>query len=192
MIVRTVAACACSLLLTLSACSGSDSTSGPAPAEVTPPVEASGVYEVTGVTIDSETGLSRPIYGRIQLVEAGGDYTAHYELSTLFPGSQAAAATVIGTGQGRLEGGHLEGTADTQLVEASVPGVDVGFAYVPREVGRRVVSMASGDFFADGTVRLTIENEAAAGAEYRPTRTLLVGYRSEDSRRAASVGESDR
>jgi hypothetical protein len=85
----------------------------------------------------------------------------------------------VGTGAGRVEGTVLIGTADTNLLVASVPGVDVGFAYVPREVGPRIVSRSRAEFAADGTLQVEIENEPAEGEDYEPTRTSLVGYRSE-------------
>jgi hypothetical protein len=153
--------------------------SAPVPAADAPKPSAptSGVYEMTGVTVDRATGLQRPIHGTIVVRVQDGSYTTHFELSTLFPGSQATAAQVTGTGEGRIEGSRLVGEAHTQLAVASAPGVDVGFAYVPREVSPRIRSRSTASFFADGSVRAEIENEAEEGAEYAPTKTSLVGYR---------------
>lgn len=44
---------------------------------------------------------------------------------------------------GEVENGKLRGTAQTQLVMATVPGVDTGFVLVPRDVGTRRASAAS-------------------------------------------------
>ena len=151
------------------------------PAEPARPT--SGVYEVTGVTVDRVTAIQRPIYGTIVVRVEDGGYTSHFELSTLFPGSRATAAQVTGTGEGRVEGTRLVGEAHTQLAVTSAPGVDVGFAYVPREVSRRILSRSSASFFADGSVRVEIENAAEEGSEYSPTKTTLVGFR-----RAATEG----
>ena len=148
-----------------------EAAGGPAPASIT------GRYEVTGVTIDQATGGQRPILGRMSLRVEGDRYTSHFELSTRYPGSQAVPAEVVGTGQGTVEGDLLRGSADTTLVASSVPGVDVGFAFVPREVSTRIVSTSEARLFADGSVRIEIENAPASGAEYAPTRTILVGYR---------------
>jgi hypothetical protein len=137
----------------------------------------SGQYEVTGVTIDLSSGGQRPILGRMSLRVAGDRYTSHFELSTRYPGSEAVPAEVVGTGEGTIEGDWMRGRADTTLVAASVPGVDVGFAFVPRDVSTRIVSTSEAQLFEDGTVRIEIENEPAAGADYSPTRTILVGYR---------------
>lgn len=140
-----------------------------------PATPASGVYQMTGVTIDRTTGIQRPIHGRVVITVSGGEYTSHFELSTLFPGSTATAAQVTGTGSGRVEGSRLVGEADTHLVVATAPGVDVGFAFVPREVGPRIRSRSTAEFFADGSVRAEIENEAVEGSDYSPTKTTLVG-----------------
>jgi hypothetical protein len=152
-------------------------TSGSAAGAAEPAPPASGVYEMTGVTIDRATGIQRPIHGTIVVRVEGGRYTTHFELSTLFPGSRATAAQVTGTGEGRVEGTRLVGEAHTQLAVTSAPGVDVGFAYVPREVSPRILSRSTARFFADGSVRAEIENAPAEGSEYSPTKTTLVGFR---------------
>jgi hypothetical protein len=141
------------------------------------PVEIGGRYEVTGVTIGIEDGAQRPIHGTLNLRVEEGRYRAHVELETRFPGSEAVAARVVGTGEGTVEGNVLVGSAQTQLLSASVPGVDVGFAYVPRDVGARIVSDARAEFQPDGSVKIELENAPAPGDDYRPTRTHLVGYR---------------
>lgn len=135
-----------------------------------------GSYHVSGVTIDAASGEQRQIAGRVRVDPEGDRYTAHFELETLFPGSQAAAAKVIGTGSGTIEGRTLRGSAATQLLSSHVPGVDVGFAMVPRDVGARIVSSSVAEFFADGSVRIEIQNQPAEGEDYAPTRTVLVGY----------------
>ena len=60
---------------------------------------------------------------------------------------------------------------------ASVPGVDTGFAFVPRTVSTRIVSKVKGRLLEDGTIALEIENAPAEGEQYRPTRTVLAGRR---------------
>jgi len=144
------------------------------------PVEIGGPYEVTGVTIGLNDGSQRPIHGIVNVVvDSEEHYTAHFELSTQFPGSDAVAARVVGAGEGQVEGAVLSGTANTNLVMASVPGVDVGFAYIPREVGPRILSKSRAEFFPDGSVRVEIENQPVEGEDYAPTRTSLVGFRQE-------------
>jgi hypothetical protein len=159
------------VLMLAIACGGAEE------AEETQAVEIGGRYEVTGVTIGLTDGTQRPIQGTINVVVEGGQYTAHFELSTRFPGSEALAASVVGAGGGEVDGSVLIGTAKTNLVMASVPGVDLGFAYIPREVGPRILSRSRAEFFPDGSVQAEIENEPVEGEDYAPTRTSLVGYR---------------
>jgi len=169
-------------LALLLACGGAEETTeAPAAAEASAAIEVTGRYRVTGVTIGGEDGPQRSIHGYVNLVadEAGG-YKAHVDLETHFPGGETAAAQVVGSGEGSLEGRVLDGTASTQLVAATVPGVDVGFAYVPREVGQRIRSRAHAEFFPDGSVHIELENEPGPDETYRPTRTELVGHRVDD------------
>jgi hypothetical protein len=140
-------------------------------------VRVGGMYDVTGVTVNSKDGSSRAIYGRVVLAVEGDRYKSHFELSTRFPGSEAAAARVVGTGQGDVKGNVLEGDADVHLVLAGAPGVDVGFAYIPAEMGARIVSKTRAEVQEDETVRIEIENHPAEGEDYTPTHTSLVGYR---------------
>jgi hypothetical protein len=144
------------------------------------PHEISGQYEVTGVTVEKESGTQRPIAGMVVLVQEGDRYTASFELSTPYGGSGAAAAEVIGTGEGRVVDDTLRGRVETQLVLAQVPGVDVAFAFVPREVGPRLVSTSVAEFFPDGSIHIELQNQPASEEEdYLPTETTLVGYRTE-------------
>ena len=97
------------------------------------PAPISGMYEVSGVTVVTQTGDKREISGKIILAEDGDAYIATYSLTTLYPmGAENLPAEVIGKGEGVIDGRRLEGTAATQLVIAMVPGVDPAFAFVPR------------------------------------------------------------
>lgn len=170
-----------SVILALSVACGppSEPESAPDAAQEAGPVSFAGQYQVTGVTIDQATGAQRPIQGTIILteLEGGSRYSSHVELETFFPGSEAAAAEIVGTGEGKVTGRKLEGTAETQLVAATVPGVDTGFAFVPRQVSQRIRSSSVAEIREGGTIAVEIENEPAEGeAEYSPTKTLLVGY----------------
>jgi hypothetical protein len=147
---------------------------GSEPAQVEEPVEVApiaGMYEVHGDTVALETGHKREIAGTVILADEGASYTATFNLTTTYPGAEEALpAEVIGKGEGSIEGRTLRGTAQTQLVMATVPGVDPGFAFVPRMVSTR------------------IENQPAEGEEsYVPTRTTLRGSRIS----AAGIGGDD-
>jgi hypothetical protein len=142
------------------------------PQEVAEAIPIPGLYEVEGETVDRETGEKRKISGTVILAVDGDRYTATYHLATIMPGTAAnpVAAEVIGKGSGELEGRSLRGTNETQLVVATVPGVDPGFAFIPRQVSTRLVSSASGTVAKDGTATLQVESQGAPGACGSPRR----------------------
>ena len=147
-----------------------------------PPAPISGMYEVSGVTVTTQTGDKREISGRIILAEDGDAYTATYSLATVYPlGAELLPAEVIGKGEGIIVGRKLEGTAATQLVIAMVPGVDPAFAFVPRTVTTRLVSKSVTTIAADGAVMIKIENRPAEGEQYAPTITTLHGRRTSNA-----------
>ena len=147
-------------------------------AEQTEVQPIAGMYEVTGVTVALESGRRREIAGTVILAENGDQYTATFHLNTTYPGAdQALPAEVIGKGEGTIDGRSLRGTAETQLVMATVPGIDPGFAFVPRMVSTRIASNTVATVATDGTLSIEIESQPATGAEYAPTRTTLHGSR---------------
>ena len=149
-------------------------------------VPISGRYDVKGGTVDLEGGHRREIAGQVVLTETAGGYTATFHLNTTYPGAEEALpAEVIGKGEGTVEGRTLRGTAETQLVMATVPGVDPGFAYVPRMISTRIQSTTEASVANDGTVSIQIENRPAPGEDYAPTKTTLTGRRVS----AAGLGE---
>jgi hypothetical protein len=154
--------------------------------------DLSGVYEAYGTTVDRENGDTRQLFGTLVLQQDGASYTASFELKTEYPVEGGAiAADVIGDGAGTIAGARLEGRSHTQLVLATVPGVDTGFAFLPRRVGPRIESRTVGTLLGDGTLELVSENAAAAegGQGYRPTRTTLRATRVDDAAKAdAAVG----
>lgn len=145
-------------------------------------VPIGGFYEVTGSTVALAGGDPREIAGTVTLRETESGYTATFSLNTTAPGAdEAMPAEVIGTGEGRVEGRSLIGTADTQLVMSTVPGIDPGFAFIPRSISTRIRSSSHAEVAPDGAVTIEIENQAAPGQEYARTRTTLRGRRIGDA-----------
>jgi len=140
-----------------------------------------GSYRVRGLTTDAVHGDTRRIEGIVVLTEEGGVYSTSSELETKYPSAGGPVdAQVIGTGSGERSGDALIGITQTQLVMSTVPGVDTGFAWVPRTVGPRLVSTWKAYFRQDGTLVVEIQNEPAEGVEYSPTTTTLYGTRIEE------------
>jgi hypothetical protein len=174
MIVRSSRALPTIILLVLG-CGGQDAEVVEEKIEATP---IPGRYEVRGSTVATESGHKRDIEGTIILSEQGGGYTATFDLATTYPGAEAALpAQVIGKGEGTIEGRTLRGTAQTQLVMATVPGVDPGFAFIRPQVSTRLISTTVATIAANGNLSIKIENQPAKGADYAPTRTTLRGSR---------------
>jgi len=139
-----------------------------------------GSYRVRGLTTDEARGDSRRIQGIVVISEKEGVYSTNAELETKYPSEGGPVdAQVIGTGTAERSRDTLRGTSETQLVMSTVPGVDTGFAWVPRTVGPRLVSTWKGHFRHDGTLVVEIRNEPAEGVEYAPTTTTLYGSRIE-------------
>jgi hypothetical protein len=145
-------------------------------------VRVAGRYQVRGMTTDPSSPDKRRIEGIVILAEQGDRYTATFELKTNWPIEGGFTdAQVVGVGEGRIEGNKLTGTAQTQLVISSVPGVDTGFAFIPRMVTTRLVSESVATLTSDGAVTIDIENRGADGEDYRATRTRISGHRIPDS-----------
>ncbi len=159
----------------------------PAPGSSAPPsppppaLPIAGRYQVEGFTVNAGTGDNkRKIGGDIVLaVDADGNtYTATFDLETTASGLGADhKVDVIGKGEGTVEGRTLRGTNTTQIVASTVPGIDPGFAFVPRQTSTRIVSQSVAEVAPDGSVKVTIESEGAPGENYTPTRTTLRGMR---------------
>lgn len=149
---------------------------GPARAEAEDPY--SGTYDMRGMTTDLASGDQRRIEGHVVLAKKGKGWSASSELATEYPTEGGPVHTeVIGSGAGVAAGGGLEGTAHTQLVIGTVPGLHSGFQFVPRQVGPRIVSKWKAHLEKDGTLVVELSNQPEPGETYSPTKTTLRGKR---------------
>jgi hypothetical protein len=166
-------------LASLVACGAPEAPQPAAEVEEGEAVPIAGMYRVAGATVDKATGEKRKISGTVILALDGDDYTATFHLTTTFPGTGAdpVSADVIGKGEGKIEGRTLTGVAHTQLVVASVPGVDPSFAYIPRHVSTRLISDSVTTIARDGSVVIQTDSRGEPGEDYAPTRTTLRGSR---------------
>lgn len=170
----------CAVVWALFGCGSGNDVEAPSP-EAAGPAEAvslAGMYQVSGFTVVIGSEDRRDISGTIIMAQEGDSYTATFNLVTEFPTVDGSVKSdIIGQGEGVIEGRVLRGSARTQIVAAGVPGVDPGFAFIPRRVGTRIVSRTFAEIAEDGTLRIELENEPAEGAEYISTRTVLTGTR---------------
>lgn len=175
---RNFAQLAGSLALTFACGTAEESAPTEAVGETVQGVPISGMYNVSGVTTETASGHQRKLSGTIILAEEGPRYTATFNLTTTYPGGdESLPAEVIGKGEGTVEGRTLKGTSHTQLVVATVPGVDPGFAYIPRMVSTRIVSTSITRIAPDGSVQIELSNAPEGDEDYSPTRTVLTGKR---------------
>jgi hypothetical protein len=179
---RILVTAICAVLLAMGGCRpGGEST-----AEDTPPAPIAGMYDVAGTTIDTAAGSRRKISGTVILAADDGHYTATFHLDTEFPsGAGVLPAEVIGKGDGTIEGRTLRGTAATQIVVTTVPGIDPAFAFIPRTTTTRIQSDSIATIGVDGSATIEIKNSPLAGESYSPTRTTLRGKRVGDAIAAA-------
>lgn len=166
-------------LLVAVACGSEEPSPDSAPAvAAAAAVPISGMYHVNGSTTEIESGERRNISGAVILTAEGDTYSATFDLNTAFPSAEGAmSAEVIGKGSGTISGRTLTGEAQTQVVISTIPGVDPGFAFIPRRTTTRIVSKSVTEIADDGSVEIRIESSPAAGQSYAPTRTLLRGRR---------------
>jgi hypothetical protein len=163
------------VLLVAVGCEGDPENDSAEPVVIAP---IAGRYEVAGTTIDVRSGQEREISGTVILADDGEHYTATFHLNTVLEGATGVLpAEVIGRGAGQIDGRELRGTAETQLVISTVPGIDPAFAFIPRTTSTRIVSNSVTNIGNDGSVVIEIENQPAPGEEYSPTRTTLRGVR---------------
>ena len=187
MIARLPFTAACAALLVLLACER-DPQSVTEESAATEAVPLAGMYEVAGTTVDTDTGRKREISGTVILVDNGDRYTATFHLNTVWEGRDGMLpAEVIGKGSGTIEGRTLRGSAETQLVISTIPGIDPAFAYIPRTTTTRLVSDSLTTIETDGSILIKIENAAAAGEIYAPTKTTLRGSWTGEPRIAGGV-----
>lgn len=140
-----------------------------------------GTYRVSGTTVDALTGEERAVSGTIVLKTDGASYTSSFSLNTVLPGvGEPQSAELVGHGQGTIDGRTLDGSAETQLIVALVPGVDVGFGMLPRVATARILNRSHATVAPDGSVEVAIESDPAPGSDYAPSRTTLRGERMAD------------
>jgi len=177
---RLALATSAALLL---ACGDAEPSRRAPPVDAAPPPPISGIYKVSGTTVETTTGSERGVSGTVILHAEGDSYTATFSLATtLHASGEAKKAELVGKGEGSITGRKLAGTAETQLIVALVPGVDAGFAMLPRRATARILNQSDATIDTDGGVQIEIESEPAPGQSYAPTRTTLRG------RRVSSIG----
>lgn len=179
---RTSVRLALSLGLGLAALGCGEGQNGVEEVPAMEPADVSGVYRVEGKTTVIATGETREIEGTVVMRQAGDRYVTSFEMATTFRSPDGPLqAKVVGAGEGTVVGRTLEGTAHTQIITPMFVGVDTNFPFAPRMFTRRLVNTSVGTLEENGELVVTIENRAAEGTTYQPTRTEVRGMRIGDA-----------
>ena len=133
--------------------------------------EASGTYEVSGVTVQANNGRLREISGTIWLRVDGPRYAVEFNLDTTVPDSEKPAQ-VTGTGSGMIVGGVFTG-ATAEEISGTNPETGE-----PLETGGlKIVSTSRAHFDESGVFEIQLQNAPAEGQDYSPSITGLSGRR---------------
>ena len=137
-----------------------------------------GYYRAQGITVERAAGIKRRLAGVLIVSPArdgAGGFALRFNFKTQISTPDGGVqADLIGTGDGRVEGGELRGHTETQVIWAAIPGIDPQFAFIPGRLGPRIrstFSMRPGDEAEE--FRAEVETVAAPGFEYAATRTTM-------------------
>ena len=84
-------------------------------------------------------------------------------------------ADVVGRGEGRVAGGTLEGTAESQLFLASVGGAHGATPYMPRLMGPILRQATRGSVGEEGELRIELDYTPVEGGPREASHVLLRG-----------------
>jgi hypothetical protein len=143
---------------------------------------ASGIYAVSGVTVQAQTGRQREISGQLELRVEGDRYEVNFELSTTAPDATGEVPVVVrGSGRGFVVGGVLTGTTEDWMTLATdaetLADVDLDVT-LPANAGLKIVSSSQASVDAEGGLEIVLQNQPPPdGPPYDPSVTVLAGQR---------------
>ncbi len=142
------------------------------------PAYIGGRFDLRGWTTLSQSGERRAIAGNVIFDQRGADYTATYQLGTRITTDDGPRrASVVGRGSGHITGNVIEGSAETQLIFSSAPGIDVTVPYVPKRFGPIITQLVQGTVDESGELELRIEYRPVEGGPPEASSTVLRGRR---------------
>ncbi len=157
----------------------------PAFAEETsnPPVGAAespyigGRYQVHGSITIKGTGERRAIGGTWIIDQQADSYRSTYSLVTRIKNADGklVRADVIGRGEGRVQGNRIEGTAESQLILASIGGAYGATPYLPRRLGPVLRQATRGTIDEEGYLRIELDYEPVEGGPQEASHVVLRG-----------------
>jgi hypothetical protein len=150
------------------------------PPDVAAPEERyiGGRYSVQGSITVKDTGEKRAIGGTLILDQRGPEFRTTYQLRTRVRTENGLVrADVIGRGDGRIDGNRIEGTAESQLITATIGGAHGATPYLPRRIGPILKQQANGSVDEHGVIKLELEYTPVPGGPVETSHVILYGER---------------
>jgi hypothetical protein len=148
-------------------------------AEDTP--EIAGIYEINGETTVESSPDRFVITGKLVVRQQGSDCTTIVEaaMRRTAGSSGPASAALIGSGEMKLAGRKLHGTAELQSLVSEVPELDVAMPFAPRTAGPVLDATAEGDVLPDGSLKLEIHSTVTGKGFTLPEgrKTVVIAKR---------------
>ncbi len=120
-----------------------------------------GVYRVEGEGPSSSGEEPLRMSGYVVIERGARGLSTSYALLTSEPTTDAAiSGEMIGHGRGDLRDQRWQEQTRLQIVRSAVPGVDVRFPFVPREVGPEVLATVTGRMEPAGAIHLEIRGRS--------------------------------
>jgi hypothetical protein len=143
--------------------------------------DIAGIYEINGETTVENSPDRFVITGKLVVRQQGNDCTTIVEAAMRRAAgtSGPASAALIGSGQMKLAGRKLHGTAELQSLVSEVPELDVAVPFAPRTAGPILDAVADGDVLPDGALKLEIRSTVIGEGFTLPEgrKTIVVAKR---------------
>jgi hypothetical protein len=152
---------------------------GSARAETAPDI--AGIYEINGETTVQDSPDRFVITGKLVVRQQGSDCTTIVEaaMRRAAGSSGPASAALIGSGEMKLDGHKLHGTAELQSLVSEVAELDVAVPFAPRTAGPILDAVADGVVLPDGSIKLEIRSTVIGEGFTLPEgrKTIVIAKR---------------
>jgi hypothetical protein len=152
-----------------------------APARAQDATDIAGIYEIQGETTVEGSPDRFAITGKLVLRGKGPTYATIVEAAMRrTAGDQGpVSAALIGSGEMKVEGRKLAGTAQLQSLVSEVPELDVAVPFAPRTAGPVLDAVAAGEALPDGSLKLEIRSTVTGPGFTLPEgrKTVVIAKR---------------
>jgi hypothetical protein len=143
--------------------------------------DIAGIYEINGETTVANSPDRFVITGKLVVRQQGNDCTTIVEaaMRRAAGNSGPASAALIGSGELKLAGRKLHGTAELQSLVSEVAELDVAVPFAPRTAGPILDAVADGAVLDDGSIKLEIRSTVIGEGFTLPEgrKTIVIAKR---------------